>query len=163
MTDRILPLAPDHFDGLRRALDIVAREKRYLSLQAAPSAEVAEAFYRRALSQGAPFFVALAGDTVVGWCDVLPTHGESRVHVGILGVGLVPEARGRGLGPALMRAAIARAWANGLTRIELSVRADNTIARSLYLRLGFVDEGFQRQAVCVDGVYHDCHSMALLR
>lgn len=163
MTDRILPLAPEHFDGLRHALDVVAREKRYLAFQAAPPVDVATAFYRRALEADSPFFVALVAGAVSGWCDITPTHGESRAHVGTLGIALVPAARGRGLGPALMRAAIDKAWAKGLTRIELTVRADNTVAHALYRRLGFADEGLQRRSMRVDGTYHDSFAMALLR
>jgi len=61
-----------------------------------------------------------------------------------------------------MRSAIEAAWATGLTRIELTVRADNGNARALYERLGFGIEGLQRRAFRVDGVYADGYTMALL-
>lgn len=61
-----------------------------------------------------------------------------------------------------MRAAIDGAWARGLTRIELSVRADNANAQALYKRLGFEPEGLRRRSVRVDGQYHDSLAMALL-
>ncbi|WP_322470106.1 GNAT family protein [Hydrogenophaga sp. SNF1] len=73
------------------------------------------------------------------------------------------RARHQGLGAALMRAAIAAAWAKGLTRIELTVRADNPNARALYERMGFAHEGLQRGAFRVDGQSVDSHAMALLR
>lgn len=47
------------------------------------------------------------------------------------------EARGRGLGEALVRAAVERARARGCRRIELDVNEDNRPARDLYARLGF--------------------------
>ena len=62
-----------------------------------------------------------------------------------------------------MRAAIAMAWAKGMTRIELTVREDNGNAKALYERLGFEVEGLQRRAFRVDGEYADSYSMALLR
>jgi putative acetyltransferase len=62
-----------------------------------------------------------------------------------------------------MAAAIDKAWRQGLTRIELTVRADNPNARTLYERLGFQHEGVQRQAFRVDGQFIDSHAMALLR
>jgi putative acetyltransferase len=62
-----------------------------------------------------------------------------------------------------MQAAIAAAWSRGFTRIELTVRADNTNAKALYERFGFETEGFMRRAFRIDGEYHDSHSMALLR
>ena len=119
------------------------------------------AFFRDSLDQGHPHVVALLDDEVVGWCDVLPVFGEARRHVGTLGIGLVRRARHQGLGAALMRAAIAAAWAKGLTRIELTVRADNPNARALYERMGFAHEGLQRGAFRVDGVSVDSHAMAM--
>ncbi len=44
MNTEIIPLAESHFNGLRRALDIVVREKRYLAFLQAPQEEDAFAF-----------------------------------------------------------------------------------------------------------------------
>ncbi|MBT2326026.1 GNAT family N-acetyltransferase [Variovorax paradoxus] len=152
-----------HFEGLRAALDTVAREKRYLAFTQAPPKEEAFAFYRSIIANGMCHFVALLDGQVVGWCDVLPTHGQARSHVGTLGIGLIPAARHLGIGAKLMRAAIAAAWTQGLTRIELDVRVDNANAKALYERFGFEVEGLMRRAFRVDGEYSDSYSMALLR
>lgn len=162
MNTDIVPLAESHFASLREALDSVAREKRFLALTQAPPADEAFAFYRNTLENDHAHFVALRGGSAVGWCDVLPLFGQARQHVGVLGIGLVKEARHQGLGALLVQRTIAKAWAKGLTRIELTVRADNHNARALYERLGFQHEGLERRAFRVDGVYHDCHAMALL-
>lgn len=163
MTAEILPLAESHFDGLRAALDVVAREKRYLALTRAPSLQDAHAFYGNVLAKGLCLYVALLDGTVVGWCDILPAFGESRAHVGILGMGVVPLARGRGIGRALIEAAIGRAWEQGFSRIELAVRTDNPNAKALYDRMGFEVEGLNRSAFRIDGQHYDAHAMALLR
>lgn len=159
----IEPLAERHFRSLRAALDAVARERKYLAFMQAPSRAAAYAFYRHIVDKALCHFVALAGDEVVGWCDVLPTHGETRAHVGILGLGVVAAARGAGIGPRLMRTAIDCAWARGMTRIELTVRADNPRARALYERFGFVHEGVLRRAFRIGDAYVDSYAMALLR
>lgn len=159
----IVPLAPPHFEALYAVLDEVARERRYLALLQAPPREQAFAFFRGNVQQGHPHRVALLGGELVGWCDVLPVFGEARAHVGTLGIGLVRRARRQGLGAALMRSAIEAAWARGLRRIELTVRADNPSARALYERMGFQHEGLQRAAFRVDGLDIDMHAMALLR
>lgn len=159
----IEPVAEAHFEGLRHALDTVAREKRYLAFTEAPPPHACRAFYTSIIENGWVQQVALLDGSVVGWCDVLPTHGEARSHIGILGVGLVPTARHQGIGPKLMRSAIEAAWATGLTRIELTVRADNARAKALYERLGFAVEGLLRCAFRVDGEYADSYAMALLR
>jgi len=158
----IVPIAEPHFAGLREALDVVAREKRFLALTQAPPPEAAEAFYRDIVQNDLCQFVAVEDGNVVGWCDVLPRPGDARAHVGVLGIGLVPAARHRGIGRRLMQAAIAKAWAKGLTRIELSVRVDNANARALYEDLGFVLEGLNRNALRIDGQYFDNYAMALL-
>lgn len=159
----IAPLAESHFTALHAVLDTVAREKRFLALTEAPPQADTFEFLRQNLANDRPHFVALLDGAVVGWCDVLPVLGQAREHMGVLGIGLLPSARHRGLGRALMTAAIEKAWRRGLTRIELSVRADNLNARALYERMGFRHEGLQRQAFRVDGQYIDSHAMALLR
>ncbi|MDQ0041700.1 GNAT family N-acetyltransferase [Variovorax boronicumulans] len=164
MTHSVVPTEERHFESLYQALDVVAREKKYLAQTQAPPWENSLAFYRSVLAQGFPHVVAVdAGDRVVGWCDVSPVFGHSRAHIGILGIALLPEARGQGLGTQLLQAAIDRSWARGLTRIELSVRADNLNAKALYERLGFEHEGLARRASLIDGTYHDAFRMALLR
>lgn len=107
--------------------------------------------------------VAVSEDRVVGWCDILPSFGESRRHVGTLGIGLLPEFRDRGIGRRLLQAAISTAWARGLSRIELTVREDNLRAKALYERMGFENEGVKKRSMLVDGKFYDCFFMALLR
>ena len=159
----VVPLRQQHFAGLRGALDAIAREGRYLAFLQAPPEEEAFAFYRSIMERVCTHFVGVFEGQVVGWCDVLPAHGEARAHVGILGVGLLPAFRGCGNGAALMGAAIERAWDKGLTRIELTVRTDNLRAKRLYERLGFTVEGTHRQAFRVGSQSFDSISMALLR
>lgn len=55
-------------------------------------------------------------------------------------VGVAPSARRRGVGADLVRAAVATLVDLGCERIHLTVRDDNVGARSLYARLGFVEE-----------------------
>lgn len=159
----IVPTAETYFEGLRQALDIVAREKRYLAFLQAPPSPEAFAFFRNIVVNDLCQVVALVDGAVVGWCDVLPTHGEARAHVGTLGIGLIPQARHCGIGAALMRAALEKAWAKDFSRIELTVRTDNTNAKALYERCGFMEEGINRRAFLVDGRFFDTYAMALLR
>lgn len=159
----IVPTAARHFEGLRRVLDSVAREKCYLAFLQAPPPDEAFAFFQKIVDQNLCQLLAVQDELVVGWCDVLPTHGEARSHVGILGIGLLAHFRHQGLGARLMAATIAKAWEKNLSRIELSVRTDNENAIALYKRFGFRIEASQARAFCVDGAYFDTYAMALLR
>jgi RimJ/RimL family protein N-acetyltransferase len=159
---RIVPIAEEHIEGFRAGLDSVARERRYLLFLEAPPPEDVSKFLRNNIRKGYPQYVALVGDRVVGWCDVLPIERPTRAHNGVLGIGVLAEFRARGIGRALLREALKGARAFGLTRIELSFREGNAQVEALYERVGFVREGVQRKAVRVDGVYEDLICMALV-
>ena len=164
MTYRIVPIAEEHIPGFRAAVDVVARERKYLAFLEAPPLGDVTRFVLHNIECGYPQFVVLSADTVVGWCDVLPNR--TRViysHCGTLGIGLLPEFRGKGIGRQLMQRTIDAAFAFGLTRVELSVREDNVNAIALYKSLGFEIEGLHRSAVCIEGQYENLYSMALLR
>src|SRR6516162_11933214 len=164
MTYQIVPITEEHIASFRTAVDTVARERKYLAFLDAPPLEDVTRFVLNNIEQGYPQFVVVSADTVVGWCDVLPNR--SRViysHCGTLGVGLLPEFRGKGIGRKLMRRTIGAAFAFGLTRIELTVRENNVNAIALYKSLGFEAEGMHRMAVRIEGEYENLYSMALLR
>jgi ribosomal protein S18 acetylase RimI-like enzyme len=161
---QIVPIAEHHIPSFRAAVDVVARERKYLALLEAPQLEDVTAFVRGNMEHGYPQFVVLSGDAVVGWCDVIPNR--TRVihsHGGTLGIGLLPDFRGRGIGRRLMQQTIDAAFAFGLTRIELTVREGNVNAIALYKSLGFETEGLHRNAVCIEGQYENLYSMALLK
>jgi ribosomal protein S18 acetylase RimI-like enzyme len=158
----IVPITQDHIESFHRALDFVARERRYLSFLEAPPLPSVRAFVLDNISHGHPQWVAVSAGQVVGWCDVVPKPRPIYAHVGVLGIGLLPEFRGQGLGGRLIRQTLAAARAFGLTRVELSVRESNEGAIALYKRIGFEIEGLQRNATRVEGVYENVVLMAIL-
>ena len=160
---RVVAISGKYIAGFREALDVVAREKKYLGLLKAPPLAVSRRFVRDNIAKGNPAFVALVGAKVVGWCDVRRVEMDTTPHRGVLGIGVIPDYRGRGIGRALMERTLSEAWKRGFTRVELTVRADNDRAAALYRRLGFADEGLQRNAFLVDGKYHDLYLMAMLK
>ena len=158
----IVPITQDHIDGFHRALDFVAREGRYLAFVEGPPLENTRAFVLDHIQRGLPQFVAISAGEVVGWCDVTPKERPIYAHGGVLGIGLLPRFRGRGIGTNLIRSTLAATRTIGLHRVELTVRENNTRAIELYKKVGFVVEGFQRDAVQIDGLYENIVCMALL-
>jgi ribosomal protein S18 acetylase RimI-like enzyme len=158
----IVPIAQDHIESFQRALDFVARERRYLAFLEAPPLESTRAFILNNIEQGHPQLVALSEGQVIGWCDVLPKSRPVHAHIGVLGVALLPEFRRQGLGGRLMRQTLHAARAFGLHRVELTVREDNKSAISLYKKIGFEIEGLLRDAIRVDGAYGNVVLMGLL-
>jgi RimJ/RimL family protein N-acetyltransferase len=160
----ILPIALEHVAGFHAALASVARERDFLAMVEAPPLAWAQEFVSGNLAHGHAQVVALEAGEVVGWCDILPRRDRPGFqHCGSVGMGVVQAWRGRGLGRALLEACLERAFAAGLTRVELEVYADNPAAIALYRGLGFVEEGRKRRARFLDGRYQDLLAMALLR
>ena len=162
MTIDIVPIQLEHIESFHRALDIVARERRYLAKLEAPSIEAMRTFVENNLKRGAPQFVAIENGSVIGWCDITPMDGPTRAHRGGVGMGILPDARGQGLGRKLLLASLYAAAPLGLTRIELDVYDDNPRAIRLYEGVGFLREGTKRKAMLIDGTFKNLIMMAII-
>ena len=86
MPVEIVPIEESHIDGFHRTLDIVARERRYLSFLEGPPIETTRAFVLDNIRRGYLQLVAIAADEVVGWCDVTPKPRPIYAHGGVLGM-----------------------------------------------------------------------------
>ena len=109
--------------------------------------------------------VACVRDTLVGSLGLhVPEHSPRRSHVGEIGLAVHDQWQGRGIGTALVRAAIdlADRWLN-LRRLELTVFADNERALKLYKKFGFEIEGLLRRYAFRDGAFVDAYLLARLR
>lgn len=81
--------------------------------------------------------VAVAGNEIVGSLHVDAT----RFGYGEIGMAVAREWRGRGVGSALMTAAVEWARERGVHKLSLGVFAHNRSAIALYEKFGFVEEG----------------------
>jgi putative acetyltransferase len=159
---QIVPIGRAHLTAFHAAVDSVAKERRYLAMHEAPSFTRTRRLVLDSLRAGAVHVVAVAGDEVLGWCDLRPKTAPALRHSAVLGMGVVAAYRGQGIGSRMLAATLAFAWARGIRRAELNVRSDNTPAIALYRRFGFVEEGTCRNYMCVDGVAYDALLMARL-
>ncbi len=162
----ITPMSVDLVDSFHRALDAVARERKFLSILEAFPVEAMRAFVANQIKTDAPAFAALERGEVIGWCDIQRMTLPTFTHRGTVGMGVVAERRGRGVGFRLLEAAVNDAFRRGLIRVELQVRTDNAPAIALYEKIGFGHEGVARDAVLVDlvdGEYCDALVMAIVR
>ncbi|AMP03675.1 GNAT family N-acetyltransferase [Collimonas pratensis] len=119
--------------------------------------ETAYAEKIRALADIGCYLVAEKDGVIVGHAVLEPVASRlSLAHVYTLGSMVVHSgADGQGAGSALMRALLQ--WAQQqphIERIELRVREQNTAARRLYEKFGFVLEGrFDKRIKLADGSY----------
>jgi len=79
-----------------------------------------------------------------------------------LGIGLLREYRGLGLGSKLLNKTLITAIERGLERVELDVYASNHNAINLYKNFNFKVEGQKRRARKLNGVYDDIIMMAIV-
>jgi RimJ/RimL family protein N-acetyltransferase len=103
--------------------------------------------------------VALAEGDIVGEIRVDPTW----MGFGEIGMMVTANWRGRGVGHALVAAAIEWARGRGLHKLALSVFPHNSAAIALYRKFGFVEEGrLVRHIRRADGELWDLIEMGLL-
>jgi RimJ/RimL family protein N-acetyltransferase len=89
--------------------------------------------------------------------DELARHAE-------VGIALVPEARGRGIGTLAISQIVEFAFVRrNLRRLHLQAIESNVAAIRAYEKAGFVIEGRQRQHAWVRGAYEDIVLMGMLR
>jgi RimJ/RimL family protein N-acetyltransferase len=163
MAVSIVPRVEAHAAGFHACFAAVARERQYFPKADAPPLDRIRATIRQRLAEDTPQFVAVDGETVVGWCAINPRKGgEEFDHIGSLVIGILAPYRGAGIGARLLSAAIDKARAQGLVRIELTARADNERAIRLYEKSGFLFEARLRKAWRADGAFYDAVQMSLV-
>ena len=131
---------PQDYQGLQA---IYAQPQAYTgTLQLPlPSAEM----WRERLQQASPLryiFVAVWRERVIGNIGLMLESNPRRRHAASIGMGVHDEFAGKGVGESLLAAVLELAddWMQ-ISRLELTVFADNERAVRLYERSGFVTEG----------------------
>jgi putative acetyltransferase len=138
----VRPAARGDFDELVRQTWAVAAEGRWIGTEVPFDREARLGMLDRLSSDTLSALLvadtsAKGGPSVVGhiWIDVA-SYG-----VADIGMLIVAEWRGLGIGTMMLDAAIAWAIAAGAHKMALEVWPDNSAALDLYHRAGFIEEG----------------------
>jgi ribosomal protein S18 acetylase RimI-like enzyme len=97
--------------------------------------------FRRSLTAGHARLVAVAEDRVVGYVVMERMAHPVNRHVATVGMAVERSWRGRGVGSALMAAALRWAEGNRVEKVSLEVYPTNEAAVALYRKFGFEEEG----------------------
>jgi putative acetyltransferase len=130
---------PDEADEIARQYARMAEEGWIAGQPPIDVEERAERF-RASIERGATFVLDVDGQ-LLGHGGLNETHASGVVT---FGMAVMPEARGKGGGRALLEHIVEHARAQGAHKIELEVWVDNGPAISLYATSGFEVEGLRR-------------------
>lgn len=150
-------------ESFRHAIGSVAKEKKYILTVETPSHDKVFKFVSDNIEKKHAQYIAIQDEQVIGWADIIPYEKEVLSHAGQLGMGVLKDYRGKGVGTQLLSSVMKHSWDNGLTRLELEVFSDNTNAIGLYKKHGFILEGTKKYARFLKNEYHDILIMAQYR
>jgi putative acetyltransferase len=138
----IRPARPHDAASFLAAYRRVAEERRFIQTERVTrSVRDYRRQFRRPWDEAAAHLLAMDGDRVVGSLSIRRDDHPAVRHVATLGMFVAAGYRGRGIGSALMEAALSWARRFGVERIELTVYPHNDAAIALYRKFGFVEEG----------------------
>jgi RimJ/RimL family protein N-acetyltransferase len=143
----VRPARPTDAEGLTQLGNAVGSEPEGWLVTTNGWREVAdERRYLRAIRRypNAAVFVAEDEGAIVGRLSVARDQHPASKHVADLGLMVAASHRRRGIGTALLDAAVVWARGSGVRKLELHVFPWNRAAISLYERYGFVKEGYRR-------------------
>lgn len=120
--------------------------------------------WRLAAQEDSFFLGAWSADgLLIGMVGLLrETQRKTRHRATLIGMYVVPEANGRGVGRCLLAAGLAEARTlPGLETVRLTVTAGNARAENLYTGAGFRAFGVEQRAIRWEGRYYDKIHMTL--
>jgi RimJ/RimL family protein N-acetyltransferase len=161
----IRPADPADAEALTRLAEAVSAEPEgwLISSNGEWRAVGDERRYLKALRRypHAAVFVAERDDgAIVGRLSVARDQHPASAHVADLGLMVAHDARGRGVGTALLEAAVEWAGGAGVRKLELHVFPWNEPAIQLYEKFGFEREGYRKAHYRRDGKDVDAILMA---
>lgn len=106
----------------------------------AVAAQRTDADWRTFVGQGS-LWLALEGDRPLGTIGLYADPEMPTGSIYLVGMWVATQARGRGVGDALVAAVLQEAGDRGLERVVLHVAVDNAPAIGLYTRHGFTPTG----------------------
>jgi L-amino acid N-acyltransferase YncA len=96
------------------------------------------------------------GETVLGWAALSPVS-KRHVYRGVaeLTVYVRENARGQGIGRALLEALIGESEKEGIWTLQASIFPENTASIQLHQRCGFREVGRRERIAMMNGVWRD--------
>ncbi len=152
-------------EDLKRLNDIVndSDVSRYLQLVPPVSMKLTRDLFERCRKEKTRWYCIKVDGKIAGSTMVRKNNVKSkRGHTADFGINIAKEFWGKGVGDKTMEFVIKKSKKAGVKRLELEVVAENTRARRLYEKHGFMVEGVKKKSFRIGGRYHDTIMMAKL-
>lgn len=107
------------------------------------------------INELALFLVAEIKGKIIGSATIDRSSLKKLNHSISLGITILKEYSGIGIGSLMMKRIIDWANLNKVEKLELEVFSDNLPAIALYKKFGFFEEGRKRKAIKIDGEHKD--------
>lgn len=104
--------------------------------------------------------IATEDDNIIGFLSAQRGILRKIKHTAYIVVGIREKFRRKGIGKRLFCDLDLWAKENNISRLELTVMCQNTIAKQLYEKNGFEVEGTKRNAIFMNGKYIDEYYMS---
>ncbi|MCL4319794.1 MAG: GNAT family N-acetyltransferase [Candidatus Thermoplasmatota archaeon] len=99
--------------------------------------------------------VTVFNGEIVGTMNIQRGFYKKNRHTANLGIAIVSEHRGKGIGRRMIENGIKWCRENGIIKLNLEVFSSNENAISLYKKLGFTIEGQRKGQFLVENTYVD--------
>ncbi|MFA5136418.1 MAG: GNAT family N-acetyltransferase [Patescibacteria group bacterium] len=144
----------DYFNTLSDEHTFISYQGEHLSLE--EEQKYVDSQLKKLKEKKAVQLLVFSGEKLIGVAD-LKMQERIEKHIGVFGITLAKAYRGKGIGTKLLEITLCEAskYLEGLRIIKLGVFANNTLARSLYKKYGFVEYGCLPGGIVQDGCYID--------
>lgn len=106
------------------------------------------------------YIAAILENKIVGTLSFVASSRKRIEHRGDMGIAILKEFWGMGIGSSLMDYFLRWAYATEvIKKVDLQVREDNIHALNLYLKWGFKIEGRITRGININGQFYDIYCM----
>jgi RimJ/RimL family protein N-acetyltransferase len=138
----IRPARPSDVSSYLEMWRAVVAERRFVRTEAVHrSPRHYRKLFRESWSNDRARLVAVAGDRVIGTITIERMDHPVNRHVATMGMAVAARWRGKGVGSALLTAALKWARSAEVEKVSLEVYPGNEAAAALYRKFGFAEEG----------------------
>ncbi len=154
----------DDIEKLLQFINTISKEQTYILLQGEQltmedEIKYIEDFIKKIEEKKAVKLLVFCKNELIGVADVILKE-KAEKHIGVFGIIITPEWRGKGIGTFLLKLTLKEAEEHiqEMRIITLGVFSNNQVAKKLYKKAGFIEygkleEGLQHRGKLVDHIY----------